>query len=388
MTWIQRIWAMFTLACLLAIIATPVRAQLSLSVEIDETLRNSQSINVQSLIANNGRGPSLFRMYLQNQNTSEYANNLYFRFIVSSDNIGRIIDVRQVSGQPFSLDPGQEVFATNNNIGNGLPGVEEVIEFTGELTPEGENFVNKLEGSTSLPPDRYSITVEVYQGSVGQELLASETKEIGTNLVQTSRDFYLLSPGDVVGSDASISTAYPNFQWSGSPQTSYRLVVVESKGDESPQSLMDGAMSTQPVQTEGSSGGGALVDYEMLDIVLNRSNFQYPSSGVQNLRSGKEYYWRVVSRLDASSGTNTRESEIWSFSIPQTSSQTTQQNTQVTQALKQVLGDQFQQIVEDGYSFQSIEVGGQVYQGGQALQKLMELSREAQQGDVSIIIEE
>jgi hypothetical protein len=43
---------------------------------------------------------------------------------------------------------------------------------------------------------------------------------------------------------------------------------------------------------------------------------------------------------------------------------------------------------EEGFSFQSIVIEGQTYQGGEAMQKLMELSRKAEEGDVSIVIEE
>lgn len=388
MMWFQRIGTVGFLICLLVVITVPVQAQLSMDVEVDEVLSNAQSINIQTLVANNGKGPNLFRMYLQN-NSSEYINDLYFRIVIESDKIGRIVEIEQLSGQPFSLNPNQQVFATNNNIGDGLPGVEEVIQFDGEFTPQGEEFVNDLQGSTRLPADTYQIMIEIYQGSVGGEQLARASAEIGANIVEDTRDFYLLSPGDVVGSDAMISNSYPNFQWQGATGTNYRLIVVESKSNDSPQSLMDGAQSTEPIQSTGSSAGGSLVDYEMLDVVTNQSSFQYPNSGVQNLKPGKTYYWRIISQLESSGGVDARESEIWSFTLRDgRDSGAVQRSSEATRALRQLLGDRLQNITEEGYSFQSIQVQGQVFQGGQALQKLMELDRRAQQGDVSIVIEE
>lgn len=388
MRWFQRIGPASFVICLLFAISTPVQAQLSMEVEVDETLSNSQTINIQTLIANNGRGPTLFRMYLQN-NTSEYINDLYFRILIESDKIGRIADVKQVNGQPFSLSPGQQVFATNNNIGDGLPGVEEVIQFSGDFTSEGEEFVNQLQGSTRLPADTYRITVEIYQGSVGNELMARQSAEIGANIVEGTQDFYLLSPGDVAGADATISSSYPNFQWQGATGTSYRLIVVEAKENDSPQSLIDGAQSTQPIQTNGSSSGGSLVDYEMLDVVVNQTSFQYPNTGVQSIEPGNTYYWRIVSQLETSSGVEAQESEIWNFTLLDTrESGSSQRGSQAARALEQLLGDRLQQITEEGYSFQSIEIDGQIYQGGQALQKLMELGSQAGSGDVSIVIEE
>ncbi|MDZ7683479.1 MAG: hypothetical protein U5J63_17650 [Fodinibius sp.] len=299
------------------------------------------------------------------------------------------MEVQQVSGQPFSLSPGQQVYATNNNIGDGLPGVEEIIQFDGTFSQEGKQFVNDLQGSTSLPADQYQIRIEIRRGSAEGEVLVAQNAEIGRSIVEDTRDFYLLSPGDLAGADAMISSAFPNFQWQGNTGTQYRLVVVEARGDESPQSLMDGAMSTSPIQVNGTGSGGSLVDYEMLDVVLNQSSFQYPSSGVQNLEAGKTYYWRIVSQLQSTSGLDGRESEIWGFTLrdSQTTSRS-QLGPDVSQALQKVMGDEFNRLVEDSYTFQSVVIDGQRFQGVQAMQKLMELSRQAENGDVSIIIEE
>lgn len=388
MTWLQRVGIIGFVLWMFSAVSNPVEAQLSMDVEVDDNLSNAQSINVQSLIANNGKGPTLFRMYLQN-NSSEYKNDLYFRIIVESDNIGRIADIKQVSGQPFSLSPGQQVFATNNNIGDGLPGVEEAIQFSGDFTTEGEEFVNKLQGSTTLPADEYQVTIEIYRGSVGGTPVISESAEIGANIVEDSRDFYLLSPGDVVGSDATISSSYPSFQWQGETGASYRLIVVEAKSNESAQSLMDGAQSTTPIQSNGSASGGSLLDYEMMDVVINQSSFQYPNSGVQSLEPGKKYYWRIVNELETSGGVDARESEIWNFTLLDTqNSGDNRENGEMTRTLRELLGDRLQNITQEGYSFESISIDGQIFQDVQALQKLMELGQKAQQGDISIVIEE
>lgn len=387
MGWFQKTGIiLFASACLMCIGTDSAQAQLSLDVELEEALINSQSIDIQSLIANNGQGPRLFQLYLQNRNTDEYENDLYFRIIVESEKVGRIADIKQVDGRPFNLRPGQRVQATNNNMGNGLPGVEEVIQFDGNFTQEGKEFVNKLRGSTSLPADQYKVTIEIYQGSVGGELKASTSAELGANIVEEIYDFYLLSPGDVVGADAVISNTYPNFQWQGANNASYRLIVVEARENDSPQSLMEGAASTDPVR--GGSSSGSLLDYEMLDVIVDRSSYQYPNSGVQELEPGKVYYWRVINQRETSRGVQNRESEIWSFSIADTrEGRTAQQNREVEKALRLVLGSQLEQIGDD-LSFESIVIDGQTFRGGEALQKLLELGRRAEQGDVSIVIEE
>jgi len=390
MKWIQKATITGIAFALLLFSADLVHAQtdLSLRVEVNETLANSQSINIQSLIANDGEGPNLFRIYLNNENSSEYANDLYFEILVSSNKFGPILEARQKSGQPFSLNPGQQVYATNNNIANGLPGVEEYIQFTGGLTSEGQDFVNNLEGGTTLPADRYMVEINIYQGSGLQNKVASDMAEVGTSISEDTQDLYLLSPGNTADSDASISNPYPNFQWQGSSGSSFRLLVVEGKDNESPQSLLDGAQSTSPTQANGMSSGGSLVDYEMLDRTMSQSSFQYPNSGVQSLEEGKTYYWRIIAQRETSSGEELRESEIWSFTLSETQSKgTTTSAGGVSDALKSVLGEQFNEFSEQGYTFDGMIIDGQVVQGAQAMQKLRELSRRAENGEVSIIIE-
>lgn len=364
-------------------------ANLSLSLKVNENLANSQSVNIQSLISRSGKGPNLFRIYLNNENTSDHANDLYFDIIVQSDKIGRLAHIYQVNGQPFSLTPGQKVFATNNNINDGLPGVDELIEFDGDLTPEGQEFINGMKGSTDLPPDRYSVVVNIYQGSNQGRKVASATAEVGMNIVENTYDFYLLSPGNVIDSDANIANPYPNFQWQGVSSGSFRLMVVEAKENESPQSLLKGAASTEAIQPNSISNEGSLVNYEMLDVNVNQSNFQYPSSGVQELESGQTYYWRVIAQRETSSGEQTRGSEIWSFTLANNGNQNENmiQAANISQALESLIGNQLEQIIEQGYSFDGMQFNGQNFQGGQAIPKLMELNRRAEAGDISIVIE-
>jgi len=390
MYWINKVTKCGVFILALWVTASPVwaqQAQLSLDIQVNDALANSQSIDVQSLVSNTGSGPTLFQIFLQNKNPTEYANDLYLEVIIRSDKVGEIAHATQVNGQPFSLSPGQKVYATNNSISKGLPGVEEAIQFDGGLTQAGKDFVSNLQGNT-LPADRYSVEINIYQGGPQEIKVASAKAEVGTHIVESTNDFYLLSPGDVAGSNTMIPNSYPNFQWQGQAGTSYRLLVVEAKEDDSPQSLLEGAASTPP--QNGTSERGSLVDYEMLDVIVNGSNYQYPNTGVQDLEPGKTYYWRVIQQLKTGNGVDKKKSEIWGFELAnhQKSVVAAQDNGKFSNALKTVLGDKFQKFSQKGYSFKSLKIDGKVYRGGQALQKLLDLSRRAEQGDVSIVIEE
>jgi hypothetical protein len=126
----------------------------------------------------------------------------------------------------------------------------------------------------------------------------------------------------------------------------------------------------------------------MLDRVISQSSFQYPNSGVQSLEEGKTYYWRIIAQRETSSGEQLRESEIWSFTLAETQSSSPGSSVSgISDALESVMGEQFSEFSEQGYTFDGMVIDGQVVQGAQAMQKLRELSRRAEDGDVSIVIE-
>jgi hypothetical protein len=107
------------------------------------------------------------------------------------------------------------------------------------------------------------------------------------------------------------------------------------------------------------------------------------------LKAGETYYWRVIGQLETSSGQETTESEIWSFSLTDNRDRLTgsaMQSQELSRALEILLGDQFETLNQQDYFFQSLKVEEQVLQGGQAIQKLIELSERVEEGEVSIII--
>ncbi len=367
-------------------------AQVFLELQLSPNLTNSQAINLTNILANNGRGTNLFSLYLQNENMSSAANNLYFNLELRSEKQGLIADMYQQQGKPFSLDPGQQIYATNNQVQTGLPGVEEQIDFDGGLTPDGEEFVNDLGGSTKLPADRYIVTVELYQGANkrnGGIRVASSVQEFGGDIADDDRDIFLTSPGDVVGSGMEITNPYPEFRWEGSNGTNYRLIVVEAKGQDSPESLIQGALSTEPILNQGAAATGSLLDYEILDARARRTSFQMPPSGVQKLEPGKLYFWQVQAELNTSNGVETRTSEIWSFRLAeQGNQQTIQAGQELARTLRSLLGnDQYRQLAQRGFRLQSIVIDGQTITGPAALQQLVELKSKLDAGDISIIFE-
>lgn len=372
--------------------ASAQKAELFLDLQINESLDNAQVINITNLFTGRGNGSSLFTLFIKNENLSQPAGELYFNIRFRSDKKGLLANMYQKKDQPFSLQAGQQVYASANAISDGLPGVKENIGFDGGLTSTGRQFFNGLGGTTKLPPDNYRVQVDIFQGNNsrnGGVWVASAEAELGDGMVEDVRDIFLTSPGNVIGSEVEIINPYPEFRWEGSLGTAYRLVVVEAKGQESPESLLQGALNTEPVQSEGVRGMGTLLDYEILDIRLKKTNFQFPSSGVQALEPGKVYYWQVLSELSSGNGTDIRTSEIWSFAMSAQNSRYSQQiNGELSRLLKQLLGEnQYRQLQQNGFRLQSLVIEGEVITGTSALQRLAELEDKLDQGEISIVVD-
>ena len=92
--------------------------------------------------------------------------------------------------------------------------------------------------------------------------------------------------------------------------------------------------------------------------------------------------------MNTALGTNEVVSEIWEFTLvdPGSESSVVEVDSRETvQALVQLIGqDTYNVLLETGYSFENIEIDGQVYSGIVGVQKILELIEKFQNGDVVI----
>ncbi|MEX0608403.1 MAG: hypothetical protein WEA79_02135 [Balneolaceae bacterium] len=373
--WSNKVFVSLLLLMLWVVPSQPVfsqNSQVNLEIELSQVLENSQVLSLTGLGLNtDGSGPVLISGFLENL-TQESIRNLYFEFKMRGAKVGTILELTQKNSRPFSLGPNQSVYATNNDLANDrIPGIEENISFNGGLTSAGEGMINNLSGSTSLPRDIYTIEVSVFQvtNEMGRQALASASAEIGGGLsFFDASEIYLKSPGDVAGTEAEITNPYPQFSWEGESNTTYRLLVVESNGEDSPESLLQSAKSSSP-----TSSGGSLLQFENLDVLIENDSYQFPSSGVQALKKGKLYYWQVITTVQMSGDTEERSSEIWSFSLSGTESGgvTIPEDQNVREVLLQLLGEErYNRLNESGYKLGEIEIDGQIFSGPIAAQQL------------------
>lgn len=391
------------LPCLLAIFLFTLPSQtaaqnddITLDIVLSPQFTRAQAMSLSNLGTNRkGGGAPLFNLVISN-NDRERQTDLYLDIEISSEKVGLIAELYQQSGQPFSLRPRQRVTANNNQLQRGLPGVRENFGFNGGLTDEGEELLNSLEGSTQLPADIYTVVLSLYQGNNsrnGGRLIASVEQTFGENIIGDGRlDLYLIQPGGELGSEEAINTTLPVFRWEGPPNLRYRLLVVEDNG-QSAEALLQSAFSSSPIINRGrggrgNAGTGNLLDFEIVDAVINNTTFVIPPSGIQELKTGERYYWQVYTNRETVNGTESSPSEIWEFVVASDRKNVSVAlNRQVRNALRTLLGeDRYEELREQGFQFSSIVIDGQTLRDADAVEKLRELSRQLNTGDISIVI--
>ena len=349
---------------------------INLQLEPSATLENTQVLSLTGLgLDGDGSGPVLISGFLENM-TAETINNLYIEVKVNAAKVGDIIELRSYSTLPISLEPYQSVYATNNDLANErIPGIDQKIQFSGGFTPEGDEFFENLSGSTTLPKDIYTIQVIIFRvtNADGRQDLASSVIEIGGGAASSfdESEIYLKTPGDILGAPADITNPYPQFSWEGANDVSYRLLVVEDNGQDSPESLLQSAKSSPPINE-----GGSLLEFENLDVTVNGTSFQYPSSGAQPLQQGFTYHWRVITTFQSSGDIVEISSEIWSFTLanPSQSAGAPPVSKEVEQAIVELIGqDAFRRLKARGFKLMAIEYDGQEFTGPAASVKLEEL---------------
>ncbi len=359
---------------------------LSLDVEVSDILANSQLLGITTLGLNSdGTGSVLLSLNLRNL-TNETQRNLFFDIQVSAAKTGVLLNINSKPSRPFSLSPNQSIYATNNNLADDrLPGVQENVAFDIKLTPEGDNFFENLDGSTTLPADIYGISITVFrQDNInGRVDLVTESAELGGGVpLAESVDIFLRTPGDIIDADADITNPFPQFSWEGEQGIEYRLIVVKSSANDSPESLLESARSTAPLLD-----GGSYLQNENLDIRVVGESFQYPSSGAQPLEPGQLYFWQLSTTIQNGNTQEERTSEIWSFKLsePETTDAPIVITEETKKAISTLVGSgRFNGLVSSGFTVQSFQIDGVTYSGTQASIILAELLRRIENGDIVI----
>lgn len=363
-----------------------VFGQVQTKITLSERLVNSEVLNLLDLAVNATSTSSNPLFWLEIVNTTnEEVNGLKISVQISSTQKGDLVNLVQ-DDPGFSLKPGQRVFAGSNQLKNGLPGVEEPIKISGEvndfLTDNGQNLFNKSGGI--LPNDLYTIKFAIIKD--GNEIPESISfAYLGVKPQQSAVDFFLIQPGGKVGSNATIATTNPNFRWDGPRNAQYRLIVVKKNpnSEETSESLIQAAISTEPTIVNGSARSATLLDFEIVDAIITGNDFTLPPQGVQKLEEGFLYYWQIFYIAQTKNGEELRPSTIWEFTIPRPG------ETQASQDIDEEIFNHLAVIIspdlanelrDNGFKLLSVEYDNKSISGLALLQVIEELRQKFESG--------
>lgn len=374
----------------LALLVTPylVAAQspsVQMKITLSSKLVDAEVLNLAQLGVSASSGSTsdpLFWLEIVNR-TQEEVRGLKLVIEVSSTRSGQLLFME--GAEPgFSLAANQRVFASSNQMKDGLPGVKEPIEFEGtfndKLTSSGNDLYNATGGN--LPNDLYTITLSLKQGFT---TLATTSEYLGVKPIQSAVDFFLLQPGSSVGSGAAIVTTNPNFRWDGPRNGKYRLIVVKKnpKVDDSAESLIQSAFSTEPTIVNGSARSATLLDFEMVDVIISSNDFTLPPQGVQRLEEGFQYFWQIFYIATTKNGEEYRPSTIWEFNIskPGQNAASNEVLNQIYQQLALIVGqDLISELKENGFKLVSVEYDNQTVNGPMLMQVIEQIKQKFESG--------
>lgn len=363
-----------------------VFGQVQTKITLAERLVNSEVLNLLELAVNATSTDTdpLFWIEIVNTTNQEVVG-LKLSVKVSSTQKGDLVTLVQ-DDPGFNLSPGQRVFAASNELKDGLPGVEEEIKISGEvndfLTDNGQDLYNNSGGI--LPNDLYTIRFALIKD--GNEIPESiGFAYLGVKPQQTVVDFFLIQPGGTVGSNATIVTTNPNFRWDGPRNAEYRLVVVKKNpnSDETSESLIQAAISTDPTIINGAARSATLLDFEIVDAIITGNDFTLPPQGVQKLEEGFLYYWQIYYIAKTKNGEELRPSTIWEFTIPRPG------ETQASQELDReifnhlaiiISPDLANELRDNGFKLLSVEYDNKSISGPALLQAIEELKQKFESG--------
>lgn len=365
------------------------QSEFEIEIRAEPLFNNAQVAELTTLTTSEGSATSRLITVTVTNLTDEAANDLFLDIDVSSSRDGVLMQSFQRNNTPFSLNPGEVAFISNLDIARGqLPNILAPVIFDASLTESGRNFLNRLKGINTLPPDDYTITVRIYRRNNSRNggiFLAEDETTTGQNLIDSDFSISQIVPGDFTGSNVSITNPYPEFRWEGLPQQDYRLILIEDVPGESPQALIESVLSTASSQNGGATNQ---FDFEYLNVQVDGTSFQYPSIGSKPLRSGKTYHWQVFSNLLTTSGVSQRSSDIWSFKLREGTQPENEVSidAELQELLVALIGSaRTQQILTNNFVLFEIEIDNQLFIGESARDELLILLNKVQENRVKLI---
>lgn len=305
---------------------------------------------------------------IANNRSSGTARFLIETFI-RSENEGLILRSSQNPNTVFEMEAGEVLRFSNLDIISGnIPGQTGDIKFDFVLTNRGRQLLSRLNEGAVADEDRFYVDVTILHEDDDQaEPAASASAEVETSVPEAYLEIRGHRPtlDDLAALEPD--SELPPLRWVAPQNQRYRLIVaMPVEGPGSAEKVLENRFNrefnprfvTDPQENV------------LLDVLVDETGFTVPGAITQQLVPGNDYVWQVGAVIATLKQNMQVKSDIWRFSIPEADTV----HEELISILSEILGeDKVDEMVEQGYELQQIELGGEVYTAEEAVVILREM---------------
>lgn len=292
---------------------------------------------------------------------------------IMSERLGTLLESTQNPSTRLRIGDGQTMRFTNIDIIWGtISGQAARPRFDFTLTSEGRNLLNKLNSGAVPDADVFYVDVQLRKAgdtAGSSELLVASELELETDIPRSYQAIDADPVNQAFLENLNLDEEIPEFRWAGPENQRYRLIVVSGTGSEE----AAGRLNSRFAQSFDPSRFHEPEQEILLDVMTGNRFFVADNDLAGIFEPGSGYYWQVATTVTTVRSEREIRSDVWSFSTMDPVMD------ELISLLSFLLGEErVQQMIEDGYELDVIELGGVTYTAEEAVPVLREMQRRIQ----------
>jgi hypothetical protein len=328
-----------------------------------------EAVNLENLItltfSNQNNRPVLFYEISNPEGSGDVEFLMETRIV--SEMLGTILESTQNPNTRLLIRDGQTMRFTNIDIIWGtISGQAVRPRFDFRLTSEGRNLLNKLNSGAVPDADIFSVEVSLLRaGNSAAELVSSET-ELETNIPRLYQTIGPDPSNQAFLRDLDLDEQVPEFRWSGPDSQRYRLIVVKADSRQQAGNRLYSRFAEAFNPDRFHEPGDNII----LDVVTGNRTFVAGNDLSSVFEPGSQYYWQVGTTITTVRSEREVRSDVWEFTTKDVIIE------ELITLLSFLLGEErVQQMIQEGYVLDQIELGGETYTAEEAVEVLREMRR-------------
>jgi len=288
---------------------------------------------------------------------------------IRSENQGLILRSSQNPNTVFEMEAKEVLRFSNLDIIRGtIPGQSGDVKFDFVLTNRGRQLLSRLNEGAVADEDRFYVDVRILpENDYKAEPVASASAEIETSVPEAYLEIRGHGPTLDALSTIEAGSRLPPLRWVAPENQQYRLIVAVDEGGS------NGAERVIENRFNREFDPRSVTDPQeniLIDVVIGETEFDLPGAITQLIVPGNDYVWQVGAEIATLKQNIQIKSDIWRFSIPEADTV----NEELIAILSEMLGeDKVDDMVDQGYELEQVELGGEVYSAEEAVVILREM---------------